>query len=259
MNNPYATARPSFQQTLDLFDGQWVSSFPSSRGELRAGPAGHFEDPRVLWAHEHLKTLGVDMVGSSVLELGPLEGGHTYMMSKLGARSVTAVEAHREAFLRCLAVKELMGIERVNFLYGDAVDFLRAEHVYYDVGFACGFLYHMVNPVELIQLLTAKTGAIFLWTVYWDPVFNEKHPDRAAATGGAVASEHQGFPHTLHRHDYGVVANYSKFWGGPAPHTHWMELDDILKAFPYFGFTRMHYELEQNPNGSALKLVAVRG
>ena len=126
----YAKAKPSLQQTVDLFGGDWVSAFPASAGAVNAGKMPLFEDPRMDWAEQHFRALGVELKGASVLELGPLEGGHTYMLSKRGARSVTAIEANREAYLRCLVAKELLGVERVNFLYGDAIDFLRSEKVY---------------------------------------------------------------------------------------------------------------------------------
>jgi hypothetical protein len=254
--NIYAQAAPSPQQTLDLFDGTWASQFPGEFAALRAGSAALFADPRVAWALENLSTLGIEPIGAHVVELGPLEGGHAYLLSKAGLASVTAIEAHRGAFLKCLVAKELLGVERVNFLYGDAVAFLRQAQHRYDIGFASGFLYHMVNPVEVIELLCRRCRAVFLWTVYWDHGFNAQHPATAAAQGPAERAVHAGFPHTLHRHDYGSGFAYSSFFGGPASHSAWMELDDILGAFNHFGFTRQIHELEANPMGAALKLVA---
>ena len=258
MSSPYATQAPSAQQTLDLFKGKWASRMPSSLGIVEAGQAALFEDPRVDWAAAKLGELGIAVADSTVLEVGPLEGGHTHRLIRLGAKSVTAVEAHPEAYLKCLLVKELLGIERVNFLYGDAVPFLRAIGHDYDVGFACGFLYHMANPVEFLELLCRRTRAVFLWTVYWDEKFNAANPGSAAGTSGVSEHEYAGLRHTLHRHDYGGGINYGKFWGGPEAHANWMEKDDILGALAHFGFGRQIVELEANPNGSALRLVAAR-
>src|ERR1035441_9983556 len=88
---------PSFQQTLDIFKGKWASRMPSDKGG-EAGETPLFEDPRVDWAVESLAKLGVDLKSSNVLEIGPLEGGHTYRLIRSGAKSVTAIEAHPEAF-----------------------------------------------------------------------------------------------------------------------------------------------------------------
>jgi hypothetical protein len=258
MSSPYATKAPSVQQTLDLFRNKWASRMPAKLGQVEAGDAALFEDPRVEWAVTNLSGIGFPIAASAVLELGPLEGGHTYGLIRAGAKSVTAVEAHPEAFLKCLVLKELVGMERVNFLYGDAIEFMRSIGHTYDVGFASGFLYHMANPVEALELLCKRTRALFLWTVYWDGAFSQAHPDRRAGTAGTSQAEHAGFRHTLHRHDYGEGLNYGSFWGGPESYSNWMEKDEIRGALAHFGFSRQVVELEANPNGSALRLVATR-
>jgi len=258
MTSPYATKAPSVQQTLDLFRGKWASRMPGSLGASEAGEAALFEDPRVDWALENLAKLGVAVDGSSVLEVGPLEGGHTYKLVRAGAKSVTAVEAHPEAFMKCLVLKELLSMERVNFLYGDAVSFLREIGHSYDIGFACGFLYHMASPVEFLDLICRRTRAVFLWTVYWDEAFSRRHPGQIAGTSGVEKGVYAGFPHTLHRHDYGGSLDYGRFWGGPQAYSNWMEKDEITKALAHFGFSRQIVALDENPHGCALRLVATR-
>lgn len=258
MSSPYATKAPSAQQTLDLFRNKWASRMPAKLGGVEAGEAALFEDPRVDWAVGNLSKIGFSIGECTVLEVGPLEGGHTYGLVRAGAKSVTAVEAHPEAFLKCLVLKELLGMERVNFLYGDAISFLQSIGHTYDIGFASGFLYHMANPVEALELLCRRTRALFLWTVYWDPAFNKANPERPAGTAGLQHAEHSSFRHTLHRHDYGEGVDYGSFWGGPQPFSNWMEKDEILAALSHFGFSRQIVELESNPNGSALRLVATR-
>jgi hypothetical protein len=257
MNSPYARESPSPQQKLDVFAGKWASRFPGEFAELNAGATTLFEDPRINWAKEKFAELGVSIKGSSVLELGPLEGGHTYMLSKHGAASVTAVEAHSEAYLRCLVAKELLGMERVNFLLGDAVAFLRQIGHSYDIGIAAGFLYHMSDPVGLIELLCRHTRAVYLWTVYWDSDFSKKNPGAHAGSGPVSKHSYKGFDYTLHKHPYGDGFDYGKFWGGPADHSNWMEKEDIERAFSKFGFGRQICKVEDNPHGAALNMVAI--
>jgi hypothetical protein len=258
MPSPYAAHAPSPQQTIDLFKDKWASKMPPSLGDIKAGSAALFEDPRVNWAIENLARLGTRIEESNVLEMGPLEGGHTYQLARAGAKSVTAVEAHPEAFLKCLVLKELLGTERVNFLFGDGASFLRSIGHSYDIGFACGFLYHMADPVTFLDYLCRRSKAVFIWTVYWDESYSQRNPGRVAGTSGTEKRNYDGLPYTLHRHDYGAGVDYGSFWGGPESHANWMEKDDILKALAHFGFTRQHYELEANPNGSALCLVAAK-
>lgn len=258
MESPYARRAPSPQQTVDIFRGQWASKMPAILGEVTTGSAGLFEDPRITWGIERLAAIGTSVGGANILELGPLEGAHTYSFAKAGAASVIAVEGHSGAYLKCLVVKELLGIERVNFLYGDALEFLKNDPRHFDIGVACGFLYHMTNPVELISLLCAKCRSVFLWTVCWDEDFTNKNPQQAGGVGPAHASDYGGFRHVLHRHDYGNIPDYTTFWGGAASHSYWMEFDQIISAFKHFGMTKLVFDREENRFGVAIKLVASR-
>ena len=64
--------------------------------------------------------------GLSILELGPLESGHPYMLQKAGAREIVAVEANTRAYLKCLIAKEVLGLEAAHFTLGDFEEYLRA-------------------------------------------------------------------------------------------------------------------------------------
>lgn len=225
---------------------------------LSSGTALLFNDPRVDWALGHLRRFGVNVEQSDFLELGPLEGGHTYALSRAGAKSVTAIEANVHAYLKCLVAREVLGYERTKFLFGDAMEYLRADERQFDVTFASGFLYHMQDPVECLEQLARRSKAIFLWTVYWDHAFSVAHPERKAGSDGVHLRPYRGRDLSLHRHGYGEGINYQTFWGGPDTHSHWMELPDILDVLRINGLDQQYYELEPNPNGAALRLVAVR-
>jgi hypothetical protein len=249
---------PSPQALLDIFPGGWASRLPGDLAGLNAGTAGLFEDPRIAWAAESFQNFGVPVQDRRVVELGPLEGGHSYMLQQLGAREVVAVEANRNAYLKCLLVKELLRLDRVRFLLGDVTEYLRQTPDTFDLGVACGILYHLVNPVELLELLCRHCRAVFVWTVCFDAEFNRRTPDRAAAGGPAHQAVHGGFQHTLHRHDYGPTPAQVGFWGGSAGYAHWMERDEIIGALRHFGFTRQEVRDESNPNGTAVWIAACR-
>src|SRR5262245_51615826 len=70
----YVDTAPTDQQAVDIFRGEWGSRFPASRPDLKSGDIPLFEDVRVEWG---LRELG-GVVGKSVLELGPMEGGHSW-------------------------------------------------------------------------------------------------------------------------------------------------------------------------------------
>ena len=102
------------QNAIDAIAG-WNTSFPPHYG-LKAGSLATYNDPRIYWAIECFGSLE----GRHVLELGPLDGGHTSMLEAAGAQ-VDAIEANQLAFIRCLVTKEILGLTRSKFWLGDFV------------------------------------------------------------------------------------------------------------------------------------------
>ncbi len=252
---------PSDQNALDLFSGEWSSQPPAARPELKGGLTPLFDDPRIAWAHHRLLEMG--LVGGvsdrAVLELGPLEGGHTYLLDRLGVKSITAIEANARAYLKCLIAKELFAINRARFLLGDCLEFLRTSESHFDVGIACGILYHLTNPVELLELLARRCDSIFLWTVFYDPEFVAQNPVPGAKFSEALPMNTAGFPHIVHRFNYGPSLDWKGFCGGGEVYSYWMEKDAIIAALRHFGFTDFRTEQHPNVHGSALMLTARKG
>jgi hypothetical protein len=256
----YYKGPPTPQAALDIFRGEWACRMPAELGPVTAGATPAFEnDPRVLWAVDRFAEFGIPVPGADVLELGPLEAAHTVALSRLGARSVTAIEANDHAFLKCLVVKELLGLTGVNFLFGDAVAYLRDTDRVFDIGFASGILYHSASPVEMIELLCRRSRTVFIWTHFWDPELNARVPEFGRRRDAVQPATHAGFAHTLHRHTYGPAVESNNFWGGPAPFAQWMEREEIAGALRHFGFTRQAVVYDENPNGSAMRIAAARG
>jgi hypothetical protein len=258
---PFINRSPCAQNAVDLFES-WASRFPEEAG-VTAGQAGLFDDPRVIWADQKLKEItGTGFEGKSVVELGPLEGGHSFMLSRLGVRRLDAVEANAIAFLKCLVAKEILGMPNVHFLLGDAVTYLAErsgdEEASYDIGFCCGFLYHLTDPVGLIRLLSLTCRRIYLWTITHHPSLFEKQPAMAERFGPPQPTVSHGFAHTLHPHFYGDSFKVHKFLGGTAPQACWMTSADIVGALRHFGFTSIIETEEDNPYGVALSLVAAK-
>jgi len=184
-----------------------------------------------------------------VLELGPLEGGHTYQLEALGA-DVTAVEGNAEAYLKCLVVKEVLGL-RASFLLGDFVKHLQATPPAWDLIFASGVLYHMVRPLELIDLICRSGARAFLWTHYYDPARCEGYIGATGSHGG-VSADHW-------RMGYGDQT-HGQFWGGLEDASCWLSREDILGAFRAFGHSRVEV-LDENldhPHGPCFTIATSR-
>jgi hypothetical protein len=247
----YVATAPSAQNAVDVFAGEWSSKLPLD--DVTAGPIPLFEDDRVVWAIERFG----GVAGQRVLELGPLEGGHTYALLRAGA-DVTAIEAQTRAYLKCLIAKELLGMSGARFLLGDFMAYLRDSPAHVDICFASGVLYHMRNPVETIALMADVADRLFLWTHVYDADVIGASELLAPRFTHHEPAAHQGFDHTLHRFDYAEALTGKGFCGGSAIYSNWLARDELFAALDRFGWVVRDtaFDTPDHPHGPALALVA---
>jgi hypothetical protein len=252
----YVEAAPSAQSALDIFKNQWASQLPGIWKELNAGTIPLFEDPRILWAADQFGGLQ----HKRVLELGPLEAGHSYMLESLGADSVISVEASKRAYLKCLVIKEIVDLKRCHFVLGDCVAFLRENRQIFDVCLASGVLYHMRDPSELIELISKASKKLLLWTHFYDEALITSKPNVARRLSGPIPRRYQGFDHVLYKYNYGNGRKRHNFYGGINPFSHWMSRADILACLRFFGFQdlRVAFDEPDHPNGPSFCVAALR-
>ena len=156
----------SHQNAVDIFRGHWASKIEEVCPGLSSGIGPYFnEDRRPLIAAQHLGFTPGSLHGMSLLDLGPLEGAHTYQLARFGVDRILAIEANAEAFLKCLIVKEILETPRCRFLLG--LKFLQESPDQFDMIFCSGILYPMENPFELVKAISRHTGRVFLWTHYY--------------------------------------------------------------------------------------------
>lgn len=258
INQYYVTTLPCPQNALDIFKGEWSSKFPPPLDLLQAGEIGLFADARIQWLFSEVGTLNQ----KHILELGPLEGMHSYMLEQNGAESVTAIESNTHAFLRCLIAKELLQMHRVRFLCGDFIGYLKHPACpTFDLIMACGVLYHMTNPVELIALLAGHCRAqVFLWTHYYDETWAQAK-DLKWKFPFSQPADYGGFSHRLVRQIYGTGAlDWKGFCGGSRAYSHWLYREEILSALRHFGFSdlKIAFDTLEHPNGPSMAIIASR-
>ncbi len=249
------TSYPSEQNALDIFRDEWLSMMPANRRDLRAGRIPLFDDPKVHWA---LAELG-GVRNQRVLELGPLEAAHSYILQNAGAASVVAIESNTRAFLKCLIVKNLFHLDRVDFRCGNFLSYLEHNTERFDTIMASGVLYHMTNPVEMLELVSKATSRLFIWTHYYDEAIVSNHPGVCHRIREHWRASHAGFAHTLHRYEYKEALNVN-FAGGLKSYSCWMEREEILACLRHFGFTdiRISFEERDHPHGPCFAFVALR-
>src|SRR5262249_16817371 len=135
---------------------------PTALG-LNAGKHHLYADDRLDWA---LRSFG-SIEGKTILEVGPLEGMHTYMLHRQRPARIDAIEANRLCFLRCLVTRQILDISSASFLLGDIQAWLTDHEEVYDFAIASGVLYHMADPGEFLRLLASRANAVFIWTHFF--------------------------------------------------------------------------------------------
>lgn len=242
---------PNHQTAIESVSVAWASRLPLT--DVVTGDVSLFDDERVTWA---VNTLG-GVEGATCIELGPLEGGHSYMLEHAGAKRVTAVEANKDAYLKCLIVKELLDMSRCSFLCGDVTEYLAATDEHFDVCWCAGVLYHMVDPVRLLALISQRAERLYIWTHYYDRA--KLAGNSAFAQSETTSNHYNGFTYDLHRQRYGVATRFRGFWGGTHPYSNWLTLSGLLAALEHFGWHEVHTRLdEDHPHGPAVDVVATR-
>ncbi|MGL4242269.1 MAG: class I SAM-dependent methyltransferase [Beijerinckiaceae bacterium] len=251
----YVTSYPSPQNAIDALPG-WNQAFPWEMN-LAAGHMALYNDPRILWAIEQFG----DISGRRVLEIGPLEGWHTYMLDKHAPAVLDAVEANRVAYLRCLVVKEIMGLRHARFHLGDCQAWLEQPDNRYDLIVASGILYHMRDPVRFLAAAAKQADSLFLWTHYADDAsMPPGDVRRGAFVGSEELVEHLGVTVRLQpRSYYGASAN-DTFCGGTHDLHRWINRGSLLEVLAAMGLTdqRIWGEQPDHPNGPAFCVFARR-
>jgi 2-polyprenyl-3-methyl-5-hydroxy-6-metoxy-1,4-benzoquinol methylase len=200
------------------------------------------------------------VTGKAVLELGPLEAGHSYMLEKAGAGSVLAIEANTRAYLKCLTVKEIFNLSRCRFECGDFVEFLSQTDQRFDLIVASGVLYHMKDPLRFLELLAQHTDRLFIWTHYYDAdLINARDYLKSKFFTAETVPLAKGAA-ILHRHEYQTMLQSQSFCGGSEAYSKWINRDGLFAALKSFGFTEfeVNHETPDHPHGPALSVVALR-
>jgi phospholipid N-methyltransferase len=190
------------------------------------------------------------LAGKAILELGPLEGANTKQLLDLGARSVTAIEANRELFLKCLVAKNEIPLPAARFVFGDLNEVLQREefrNADFDLCFASGVLYHMEDPLATIDLVTSAAPVVFVWS--------HVASDRAPTGEWLETVDRAGRSYRGRKNVYQQTTHI----GGVGRQAIWLTPESLRKAFADRGCTLQEMGEIQNANGHAIQFLATRG
>ena len=245
----YETRMPSAQTAVDVFRGDWKSAFPNEAGVV-AGEAWMYEDRRPSWVDNNIPG---GLRDRTVLELGPFEGYQTYLLQHLGVSSIVSIEGNSFNFLKCLIVKNTFQMP-AHYLLGDFSSHLEGTNHRYDLCWASGILYHQTAPLRLLELISKKSAALYLWTHYYDEELIEALDNVQRAHFIDDGNKPDGVPGFLCTHymrSYNID-NYSEnipsnWEGGNQGHSYWLRYDDIRAFLEYVGFEHIkadHFSTE---------------
>jgi hypothetical protein len=144
----------------------WISKFEIN-GRAYGGHAD-YTTTRISVLNEDALHQLVDFSGKTIIEFGPLEGGNTAILERLGAKQITAIEGHRENYIRCCVIKNLFRLDRSTFYLGDATAATVEIYGRHDIAFVAGLLYHLDQPHVFLSRVHAIADTMILSTHYAD-------------------------------------------------------------------------------------------
>lgn len=217
----------------------WHCKFPIDKLSIDRYGEVMISEPRI---DQLIKRLSLkDM---RVLELGCLEGMHSFIMHNLGAREITAIEGRKDNFLKCLIVKNAFQLDKCRFLLGDLNEILASVSGVFDLCLALGIIYHLTSPVEAIYKLAELSNKLFVWTHY----ATKSYPQ-----GVLVDIKYKG---CIYRGKY-VGEDTSHYLSGLNRHSFWIFEEDILKVIKDAGFKSIELiTKEEHEHGPAMTFLA---
>lgn len=212
--------------------GKWITQFRYGE-EVFGGPYEAYKDERIEQFAECLRDIKV----KSILELGPLEGGHTIRLANI-SKKVTALEGRVKNIEKCEFIKTLFRKKNITFVHGDinSIDTIFTD-VKFDAILCCGVLYHIRKPWELINKLSKISDRIFIWTHYMQ---HQNHTEEGYS--GVLKGD-------------GIMENPTD---ALEKQVFWLDRDSILNSLKNNSFTKikMIRDHTDHPAGSALTLFA---
>ena len=210
VNEQYVASVPSKQNIADIFKGRWISGFPDASC-VSGGVIPLFHDARIAWLIERC---GGTLAGLRVAELGPFEGGHSYMLLQAGAENVQAVEANTLNFTKSLCVKEIFSLARLDLHLGEIEAWLSDGGERFDLIVASGVLYHFNDPLQALFDMAGRSDRIFLWTHFTHPSYMPPGDPRLSSfSGKTVERTVEGFTCTYHSRSYDGAQTKAAFCG----------------------------------------------
>lgn len=145
---PFTTIQQG-QSSLDYFSKTLTEIAPYYTGEKFFGPLDELN-------------LVFPLAGKRVIEFGPMEGAQTAGLIRLGAQSVTCIEARAGSLIKTMIAQYCFGWENVTLIMDDFHNADRQKYGEFDLAFAHGVYYHSFAPFLFFENLMSLSDNIFI-------------------------------------------------------------------------------------------------
>jgi SAM-dependent methyltransferase len=147
--------------------GPWTTQFNVAEGLMIGGSYDAAGDIRLKQFQETYP------LAKSILELGSLEGGHSFALASLPRiERVVALEGREDNLTRARFIQEHLPdritASKVTFQQANLEIASLTDLGKFDVVFCVGLLYHLPAPWKLLKELRKVTNNLFIWTHYTD-------------------------------------------------------------------------------------------
>src|SRR5438552_3992485 len=215
--------------------GPWVTRFVVG-GRAYGGQYDTLLDPRLKWFCDAFPD------ARTILELGSLEGGHTWgLATRPGIHKIVALEGRAANVRRARFAQKKVGYGKARFYREDLESCDLSRYGTFDAVFCVGLLYHLTRPWQLLAQAGRVSAAIFMWTHY----VADGHVEAVeGGYGGAWVNE------------FGQADPLS----GLSPRSFWPTRGALLRMVADAGFPaiRVIQDTPTHPHGAAMTLAASR-
>ena len=214
--------------------GPWVTKFTIG-GKEYGGNFDAMRDTRID------QFFGAFPEPKRILELGSLEGGHTFSLaSRPPVEHVLGVEGRQPNVERARFVQQLLKVTNAEFVTANLEATDLASLGEFDVVFCSGLLYHLPEPWKLVEQISQVSPNLFMWTHY------AAEEDVTTTTNGLKGLTYK---------ELGLADPLS----GMSPDSFWPTLDGLQDMLREHGFKQIDLieDVPSHPQGPAITLAAI--
>lgn len=210
----------------------WVTKFVID-GQAYGGHFDAAQDARIT------QFAAIFSEARTILELGSLEGGHSFGLARLPhVKRVLAIEGRASSIEKARFAQRLLRLSNVEFVEANLENANLETYGRFDAVFCVGLLYHLPEPWTLIARCARVSPRIFIWTHY------------AADDKTQEVNDYQGAWYSEKGlHDPLSGLSEASFW----PTLESLKLILAERGFPY---VRVIRDSPKHPHGPAVTLAA---